>query len=41
MNDFINIQINAVTVTSIIMKKSFLKKLKTLSLFSKYFENFI
>ena len=41
MNDFINVQINAITVTSIMMKKLFFKKSETLSLLSKYFENFM
>ena len=39
MNDFINVQINAVMMTLITMKKSFLRKLKILSLLSKYFKN--
>ena len=41
MNNFINIQINAVTVILITMKKSFFKKLKTLLLLLKYSENFM
>ena len=41
MNDFINTQINAVTVTSIVIKKLFFKKLKTLLLLLKYFKNFM
>ena len=41
MNDFIDAQINAVTVISIVIKKLFLEKLKTLSLLLKYFENFM
>ena len=39
MNDFINVQINAVTVISITVKKSSLRELKTLLLLSKYSEN--
>ena len=41
MNDFINVQINAVTVTSITVKKLFFKKSRTLSLLLEYFENFM
>ena len=41
MNNFINAQINAVIVTSITVKKSFLRELKTLSLLSEYFKNFM
>ena len=39
MNDFINAQINAVTVTPITMEKLFLRESETLSLLSEYFEN--
>ena len=41
MNDFINAQINAVTMISIMMKKLFLRELKTLLLLLKYFKNFM
>ena len=41
MNDFINAQINAVIVILITVKKSFFKKLKILSLLSRYFKNFM
>ena len=41
MNDFINAQINAVTVILIIMKKSSLRESKTLLLLLKYSKNFM
>ena len=41
MNDFINVQINVITVTSIVIKKLFLKESKTLLLLLRYFENFM
>ena len=41
MNNFINAQINTVTVTLITVKKSFFKESKTLSLLLKYFKNFM
>ena len=41
MNDFINTQINAVIMISIMIKKLSLKELKILLLLLKYFENFM
>ena len=41
MNDFIDAQINAIMIILIMIKKLFLKKLKTLLLLLKYFKNFI
>ena len=41
MNDFINVQINAIMMISITVKKSFFKKSKTLLLLLKYFKNFM
>ena len=41
MNDFINAQINAVTVTFIMIKKSLIENLSISSLMLKYFENFM
>ena len=41
MNDFIDAQINAVTMISIAVKKSFFKESKTLLLLLRYFKNFM
>ena len=41
MNDFIDVQINVIIMTLIMMKKLFLRELETLLLLLKYSENFM